>query len=73
MLTETQKEILEFIRTSKRSPTYNEIAEGVGVAVRAIQYQLDKMECAGVVSRDRSGFGRVLPRTVKIVGQKETA
>jgi predicted transcriptional regulator len=72
-LTNTQKEIVDFIRDYSSSssgqsvPTYDEIARGVGVAVRAVQYQLDKLEELGVVKRERNGNGRCIPRTLSIV------
>ena len=70
MLTTTQKEIVNFIKSvadrGGRPPTYGEIAIGVGVAVRAIQYQLDKLEAAGVVRRRRNGT-RAVPRSVEVV------
>ena len=69
-LSETQNDIVVFIRKvaakGGRPPTYDEIARGVGVAVRAVQYQLDKLEDAGVVTRRRNGT-RAVPRSVEVV------
>lgn len=69
-LSETQIAIVEFVtdyrKTNHRAPTYEEIADGIGVAVRAVQYQLDKLEAAGVVTRERRNR-RVVPRSIEIV------
>jgi DNA-binding MarR family transcriptional regulator len=80
-LTESQKEIVDFVQNYKTSfsssgqsvPTYDEIARGVGVAVRAVQYQLDKLEKLGVVKRERNKNGRCIPRTLVIVQLSEDA
>ena len=75
-LSETQNDIVVFIRrvASKggRPPTYDEIARGVGVAVRAVQYQLDKLEDAKIVTRRRNGT-RAVPRSVEVVELVSTA
>lgn len=72
-LTGTQKEIVDFvgeyIAREERSPTYSEIADGIEVAPRAVAYQLDKLEEAGVVTRQRRA-GRVVARSIEIVGNE---
>ena len=69
-LTKTQREIVEFVAAylgrEERSPTYDEIAEGCGYACRAVAYQLDKLEDAGVLSRRRHA-GRVVARSIELV------
>ena len=66
-LSATQKEIVEYIESCKRSPTYGEIAEGVGIAIRAVQYQLDRLEEAKVIKRSKASTGRVIPRTIEVL------
>jgi len=69
-LTVTQQEIVDFVAEYVfevgEPPTYDEIATGIGVAVRAVQYQLDKLEEAGVVKRERRN-GRCVPRSLEVV------
>jgi len=65
-LTEMQKSIVATISAMPRNPTYAELAAKMGLCVRSVQHQLDRLEDMGVLSRNRHESGHVIPRTIKI-------
>ena len=51
-LTERQEQILRYIASCKRAPTYFEIRDACGIrAIRSIQKALDRLEGAGFIRR----------------------
>lgn len=67
-LSDRQSQIVEFIKDfTKRegfAPTISEMAEGIGVNPNAIQYQINRLDDAGVITRQACRS-----RTIRVVNE----
>lgn len=63
---ETYKFIIDYIKENGHSPSYREIADGVGVrAVSTIAERVHKLESMGKIKTKMD-----IPRTISVVGYK---
>ena len=60
---ETYKFIIDFIQENGYSPSYREIAKGVGCALSTVVYRLEKLVDFGMIEMKPNA-----PRTIKVVG-----
>ncbi len=63
IMQKTYKFIIDFIKENGYSPSYREIAKGVGCALSTVADRLDKLVKFGMIEMKPN-----VPRTIKVVG-----